>query len=283
MADAPRPAPKTAGTYVRRVIVIGYLFFLVGWPLWLVVQNTFFAGENYLAVALQNPQVTHALQLTLVVSAWAVAINTVFGITMGLLLVRYEFPGKRLLNSFIDLPIAVSPVVVGFALLLAFAPAYGYLGAPLNELGIQIVFSMPGIILATTFVSLPLVLRAVIPVLHEIGVDQETAARSLGASGWQTFWRITLPSIKWAVIYGVVLSLARALGEFGAVMIVSGRVAGQTETATIIVQRLYEGGFGAESTGEGTAYATAFLLTLIAVSALVIVTLLRPKEQSRGH
>lgn len=275
--------PKTAGTYVRRFIVFGYLFFLVGWPLWLVVQNTFFAGENYLAIALQNPEVTHALNLTLVVAMWAVAINTVFGITMGILLVRYEFPGKRLLNSFIDLPVAVSPVVVGFALLLAFAPAYGYLGAPLAEAGIRIVFSLPGIIMATTFVSLPLVLRAVVPVLQEIGVDQETAARSLGASGRQTFVRITLPAIKWAVLYGVVLSLARALGEFGAVMIVSGRVTGQTETATIIVQRLYEGSFGEGDVMEGTAYATAFLLTLIAVAALVIVTLLRPKELDRGH
>lgn len=276
-------AQRTPGTYIRRIIVIGYLFFLIGWPLWLVVEHTFFEGQNFLALAFQNPQIVHALQLTLVVSLWAVAINTVFGITMGLLIVRYEFPGKRLLNSFIDLPLAVSPVVIGLALVLAYGPRHGLFGSTLADWGIQIIFSVPGIIMATTFVSLPLVLRAVIPVLHEIGVDQETAARSLGATGRQTFWRITLPSIKWAVAYGVVLSLARALGEYGAVMIVSGRVAGQTETATIIVQRLYEGGFGSASVEEGTAYATAFLLTLIAVAALVIVTILRPKEHDRGH
>lgn len=275
--------PRTPGTYVRRVLVFTYLFFLVGWPLWLVVENTFFQGQNYLLIALQDPQIISALRLTLIVSAWAVVINTVFGITMGLLLVRYEFPGKRLLNSFIDLPLAVSPVVVGLALVLAYGPRNGLFGSTLADWGIQIIFSVPGIILATTFVSLPLVLRAVIPVLHEVGIDQETAARSLGANGRQTLWRITLPSIKWAVVYGVVLSLARALGEYGAVMIVSGRVSGQTETATIIVQRLYEGGFGAASTGEGTAYATAFILTLIAVAALVIVTILRPKENSGGH
>lgn len=276
-------APKTPGTYARRVIAFTYLFFLVGWPIWLVVQETFFSGRNYLFLAFQDPHIVHALRLTLTVSAWAVVINTVFGITMAILLVRYEFPGKRILNSFIDLPLAVSPVVVGLALVLAYGPRHGFLGSTLSDIGIQIIFSVPGIIMATTFVSLPLVLRAVIPVLQEIGVDQETAARSLGANGWQTLWRITLPSIKWAVAYGIVLSLARALGEYGAVMIVSGRVAGQTETATIIVQRLYEGGFGAASVGEGTAYATAFLLTLIAVAALVIVTILRPKERTDGN
>lgn len=275
--------PRPTAVYVRRVIVIAYLFFLVGWPIWRVVDKTFLQGTNYLTMALQNPDVVYALQLSLVVALWAVAINTVFGITMGILIVRYEFPGKRLLNSFIDLPIAVSPVVIGLALLLAYGPINGLFGPTLRNWGIEIIFSMPGIVLATTFVSLPLVLRAVIPVLYEIGIDQETAARSLGANRRQTFLRITLPSIKWAVAYGVVLSLARALGEYGAARIVAGSVAQQTETSTLIVQRLYESGFSTTSDTVGMAYAVAFLLTAIAMAALIIITILRPKEQSRGH
>lgn len=276
--------PKTAGVYIRRTIVITYLFFLVGWPLWRVVDRTFLNGHNYLAVAFANPDFVYAMQLTLVVALWAVAINTVFGITMAILLVRYEFPGKRLLNSFIDLPIAVSPVVIGLALLLAYGPRNGLFGPTLSDWGIQIIFSVPGLVLATTFVSLPLVLRAVIPVLQEIGIEQETAARSLGANGRQTFWRITLPSIKWAVAYGVVLSLARALGEYGAArIVVSGGRAQDTETATLFVQRMYEAGFTFPSDEQGTAYATAFLLTAIAMAALVIVTILRPKEHGRGN
>lgn len=262
-----------SGRALRPVLVFIYLFLLVGWPMWMVVQETFFAGENQLASALQDPAVQSALQITLTAAAWAVVLNTVFGITLGILLVRYEFPGKRLLSALLDLPISVSPVVVGLALLLAYGPIHGLLGAPLAEAGFRIVFSFPGIVLAVTFVSLPLVLRAVIPVLHEVGTDQEVAARSLGASGFQVLRRITLPSIKWAAAYGVVLTLARAVGEYGAVVIVSGGVVGQTETATIAVQRLHQG------FATGHAYAIGFLLALIAVGALVIITILRPSEK----
>ena len=260
-----------------RIVVVVYLFLLVGWPLAMIVQRTFFNGQNYLFSALTNPTVQHALLITLTSSLWAVALNTVLGITLGILIVRYEFPGKRLLDSFMDLPVSVSPIVVGLALLLAYGPANGLLGRPLADLGIKVVFSYTGIVLAVTFVSLPLVLRAVVPVLREVGDDQETAARSLGASGWQTLRRITLPAIKWAVAYGVVLTLARAIGEFGAVLIVSGGIVNRTETATIAVQRLHQG------FDTGSAYAIGFLLALIAVAALVIVTILRPKEDRHGH
>ncbi|TSD68559.1 sulfate ABC transporter permease [Aeromicrobium piscarium] len=263
---------RTRATYVRRVIVLAYLFFLVVWPVSLVVIHTFSDG-NHLVAALRDPVVIFALQMTVVVAFWAVVINTVFGVGMSLLLVRYEFPGKGVLNSLLDLPLSVSPVVIGLALLLAYGPRDGAFAPVLGAIDFQVIFSVPGIIMATAFVSLPLVIREVVPVLQEVGTEQEQAARSLGAGGWQTFRRITLPSIRWALVYGVVLSLARSLGEFGAVKIVSGNITQQTQTATLVVEDKYL------EFERGAAYATSFLLTLIAVAALVIVTILRPKEK----
>ena len=259
---------------LRAALVGIYLFLLVGWPLWRVVRETFFSGENHFAAALADPGVLHAVQVTLAAAAWAVVLNTIFGITLGVLLVRHEFPGKRLLSALLDVPTSISPVVVGLALLLAYGPIHGVLGGPLAETGIRLVFSFPGIVLAVTFVSLPLVLRAVVPVLQEVGTDQEVAARSLGANGLQVLFRVTLPSIRWAAAYGVVLTLARAVGEFGAVVIVSGGVVGQTETATIAVQRLHQG------FETGQAYAVGFLLALVAVAALIVITILRPAQES---
>jgi sulfate transport system permease protein len=269
--------PRTAGTYVRRLIVVAYLFLLVIWPVALVVQKTFEGGLDNLQTALSDPVVTDALQLTVVVALWAVAINTVFGVGISLLLVRYEFPGRRVLSALIDLPLSVSPVVVGLALLLAYGGTNGTFGPALEDAGLQIAFATPGIVLATAFVSLPLVIREIVPVLHEIGTEQEQAATSLGAGPWQTFRRITLPSIKWALVYGVVLSLARALGEFGAVKVVSGNIAQQTQTATLVVEEKYQ------DFEQGSAYATSFLLALIAVAALVVVTILRPKDDHDGE
>ena len=270
-------SPKSIGTYVRRGLVITYLFFLVAWPVSLVVQHTFSGGLDNLHTALSDPVVTHALRLTVYVAVAAVAINTVFGIGMSLLLVRYTFPGRRILSALIDLPLSVSPVVVGLALILAYGTVNGFFGSPLRDVGFQVIFATPGIILATTFVSLPLVIRELVPVLQEIGTEQEQAARSLGAGPWQSFWRITIPSIKWALVYGIVLSLARALGEFGAVKVVSGNLIDQTQTATLVVEQKYQ------DFEQGSAYATSFLLTLIAVAALVIVTIIRPKEDSDGN
>jgi len=268
--------PKTAGTYVRRGLVIAYLFLLVVWPVSLVVQHTFAGGLGNLQTALTDPDVVFSLQLTVYVAVWAVVINTIFGVGISLLLVRYDFPGRGILSALIDLPLSVSPVVVGLALLLAYGGTNGLLGPTLQDAGLQIAFAPPGIIMATAFVSLPLVIRELVPVLHEIGTDQEQAARSLGAGPWQTFRRITLPSVKWALIYGVVLSLARSLGEFGAVKIMSGNIAGQTQTATLSVEEKYQ------DFQQGTAYATSFLLALIAVAALVVVSVLRPKESPDG-
>ena len=262
--------------WALRVIVIGYLFFLVVWPVGLVAAKTFSNGLAPVITALRQPEVIFAFELTLSAAFWAVVINTIFGVGVALLLVRYTFPGRRLLNAMVDVPLSVSPVVVGLALVLVYSGRTGWLGAGLEQAGLQIIYAPPGIIMATAFVSLPLVIREVVPVLQEIGTEQEQAARSLGASSLQTFARITLPAIRWGLLYGVVLSLARSLGEFGAVKIVSGGVALRTQTATLLVEERYQQ-FG--TVNAMTAYAAAFVLALIAVLALIIVTSLRPSRE----
>jgi sulfate transport system permease protein len=257
-----------------RAVAVGYLFLLVAWPVGLITKRTFENGFEAISTALGDHSVQHALQMTAVVALSAVAINLLFGVTIALLLVRYEFPGKRVLSALIDVPLSVSPVVVGLALLLVYNSRDGLFGKSLAENGIQMVFATPSMIMATAFVALPLVIREVVPVLQEIGDEQEQAARSLGANGPQTFWRITLPSIKWAVVYGVVLSLARSLGEFGAVKVVSGSIVDRTETTTLVVERKYQ------NFEQATAYASAFMLAFAAVLCIVIVSVLRPKEES---
>lgn len=265
---------STVTTWVLRIVVVGYLAMLVAWPTGLIAQNTFANGLGGMRSALGDPDVIHALWLTLRVSLIAVTINLVFGVGMSLLLVRYDFWGKRLLSALIDLPLSVSPVVVGLALVLVYNPRYGWLGEGLHNRGFDVVFATPGIVMATCFVVLPLIVREVVPVLEELGDDQEQAARSLGASGLQTFRRITLPGIRWAIVYGVVLSLARALGEFGAVKIVAGRSIGDMETATLLVQREYQ------NFHQDVAYSVSFLLVLASVLCLVVVAILRPSEGS---
>lgn len=258
-----------------RLVAIAYLFLLIAWPVSLVVRQTFENGLTSLREAFANPVVTDALQLTAVVAITAVVINLVFGVGISLLLVRYEFPGRRMLSALVDLPLSVSPVVVGLALLIVYRRD-GALGGPLEEAGVQVIFNTPGMVMATVFVAMPLVIREVVPVLEEIGDDQEQAARSLGANALQTFRRITLPSIRWAVVYGVVLALARSLGEFGAVKIVSGNVVQQTQTATLVVEQQYQ------NFEQDSAYAVAFLLAFVSVVCIVIVSLLRPKENQHS-
>jgi sulfate transport system permease protein len=261
--------------YVLRAVVIAYLFFLVAWPVYLVGQNTFKDGFDGLQSILTDPDIVHALHLSVEIALIAVVINTLFGVGISLLLVRYRFPGKRLLNALLDVPLSVSPIVVGLALVLVYGGRSGWFGPTLESAGLQIIFAEPGMVMATVFVALPLVIREVVPVLEEIGDEQEQAARSLGANALQTFRRITLPAIKWGITYGVVLSLARSLGEFGAVKVVSGNVLGLTRTATLVVEEKYL------NFDKGGAYATAFLLALVAVAAIIVVSVLRPKEDDR--
>jgi sulfate transport system permease protein len=260
--------------WLLRVVAIGYVFFLIAWPLALIAQETFSDGFQTMIDTLSDPGVQNALSLTAYITFYAVLINLVFGVTISILLVRYEFPGKRILSALIDVPLSVSPVVVGLALLLVYNGRTGWFGPTLESWGYQVIFSTPGMIMATCFVALPLVIREVVPVLSEIGDEQEQAARSLGAGARQTFLRITLPSIKWAVVYGVVLSLARSMGEFGAVKIVSGNFTGETQTATLVVEQKYQ------NFEQSTAYATSFVLAFIAILCIVVVSLLRPKEST---
>jgi sulfate transport system permease protein len=232
------------------------------------------AFEDGFAAALDSvttPEALHAFYLTILIAAIAVVANTIFGIVCALLLVRTNFRGKALLNAVIDLPFAISPVVIGLSLYLLYGQQ-GWFGGWLLDNGIQVLFSLPGMVLATIFVSLPFVVREVVPVLHEIGDEQEQAAQTLGANWWQTFRRITLPAIRWGVAYGVVLSTARALGEFGAVAVVSGRVGGETETAPLWVWREF-GQFN--YTG---AYAASLVLAMIAVATLLAMNSFKRKE-----
>ncbi|MEQ6898937.1 sulfate ABC transporter permease subunit [Microbacterium sp. KR10-403] len=278
MADASsatRTSPRrrtSAGAWVVRAIVAVYLFLLVLWPTAVLFRGAFADGLGTITAAIADPDVVHALVLTGQTAVLAVAINLVFGLGVSLLLVRYDFFGKRVLSWLIDLPLSASPVVVGLALLLVYSPVYGWFGPGLREAGIEVAFAMPGIVMATCFVSLPLVVREVVPVLTELGDDQEQAARSLGAGGWQTFRRITLPGIRWALVYGLVLSLARSLGEFGAVKVVSGHVIGQTATATVAVESAYQ------NNNTEQAYAIAVLLVLATVLCLVVVAILHTRD-----
>jgi sulfate transport system permease protein len=266
-----RRGSRGASKYAFRLIAVAYLFLLVAWPVSLVAKNTFADGFDSLTGALDDPVVTHALQLTAFVSVISVLINLVFGVGMSLLLVRRRFLGRRALSALIDLPLAVSPIVVGLALVLTYNGRNGWFGPTLEDAGFKVLFANPAIIMATVFVSLPLMIREVVPVLEEIGTEQEQAARSLGANPFQTFRRITLPSIKWAVVYGLVLSLARSLGEFGAVKVVSGNLANKTQTATLVVEETYQ------DFQQDTAYATSFILAFVSVACIIVVSIIRPK------
>jgi sulfate transport system permease protein len=268
----PPRVRKTPVTYVMRFVVTAYLFFLVAWPVSLVATNTFADGFDSIRSLVEDPDMVVALQLSAYVAVWSVVINTLFGVGISLLLVRHEFPGKRLLNALLDIPLSVSPIVVGLALVLVYGGRNGWFGPFLLDAGFQVIFSTPGIVMATTFVALPLMIREIVPVLEEIGTEQEQAAESLGANAVQRFWRITLPSIKWGITYGVVLTLARSLGEFGAVKVVSGNVLGQTRTATLAVEEKYL------NFDQQGAYATAFLLAMVSVACIVVVAIIRPKN-----
>ncbi|HWH13149.1 MAG TPA: sulfate ABC transporter permease subunit, partial [Miltoncostaeaceae bacterium] len=266
------PAPgRPWGRYGLRVLAIGYLVAILAAPLALVFLRTFETGLGPAWESVTSDTALSALRLTLIAAAIAVPCNAVFGVIAALVLARPRLPGRPLLSVLIDLPLALSPVVVGLALILVWGRT-GWFGEWMNERGAQVIFATPGIVLATIVVSLPFVVREVLPVLREMGTDQNEAAAVLGASPAQTFWRITLPSIRYGLAYGVVLTTARALGEYGAVAVVSGKIAGRTETLTLRVEERFQ---AFDLVG---AYAASVVLAILALLTVMVMRVINRKD-----
>ena len=262
--------PRTEPRWLRRVIItlaIAFLTIFVLLPLVLVFSQAFSRGVQAYFAAILDPEALSAIWLTLVVAAISVSLNLIFGLAAAWAIAKFEFRGKTFLISLIDLPFSVSPVISGLVFVLLFG-AQGYFGTWLQNHDIHILFAVPGMALATTFVTFPFVARALIPLMQEQGTHEEEAAISLGATGFQTFFRVTLPNIKWGVLYGVLLCNARAMGEFGAVSVVSGHIRGETNTMPLLVEILYnEYQFVA-------SFAIASLLAMLALITLIVKTLL---------
>jgi sulfate transport system permease protein len=260
------PSVTTEKPAVRLILIVISMIFLglfLLLPLAAVFVEAFRAGLGAYFAAVTEPDALSAIKLTLLVAAIAVPANIVFGLAASWAIAKFEFRGKSVLNSLIDLPFSVSPVISGLIYVLLFG-AQGYLGPYLKSEGIQIIFALPGIVLATIFVTFPFVARELVPLMQEQGTQDEEAALSLGASGWKTFFKVTLPNIRWALLYGVVLCNARAMGEFGAVSVVSGHIRGKTNTMPLHVEILYnEYNFAA-------AFAVASLLAQLALVTLLI-------------
>jgi len=253
-----------------RSLALGYLALLLVFPLVWILWEAFGSGIGQAWSVVSQPQAVHALYLSLLVAVIAVVVNTVFGVVTALMIVRHSFPGVSLINSFIDLPLGLSPVVIGLSLFLVYG-VNGWFGRWLLAHGVMVMFALPGITLATIFVTLPFVVREVVPVVREVGTQQEEAARTLGASAFQTFWSITLPAIRAGVIYGVVLTMARALGEFGTVVVVGGNIPGVTQTATQYVEAAFE------NFDTHAAYVVSVELAVAAVLTLLLMNLIRRK------
>lgn len=262
----------TASRLGLRFAALGYLAMLLLVPVGFVFYRAFEHGLGYAWHAVTTPEALHALELTLLIAAIVVPVNTVVGIVLALALVRGTFRGRGVLNAVVDLPLALSPVIVGLALVLLYGRG-GWLGGFADH-GLKVLFALPGMVLATAFVSLPFVVREVVPVLREIGTEQEQAAETLGAGELQTFRRITFPAIRWAVAYGVVLTTARAIGEFGAVSAVSGNIEGKTQTLPLYVKAQFD---GFDTAG---AYASSVVLAMLAIVVVVTLRALHPKEEA---
>lgn len=262
---------STPARITLRTIALGYLTVLLAVPIVAILWRTFEPGFGVFWASIRTPAAISAFNLSLLIVAIVVPINVVFGVVTALALVRGRFPGRRLLSGVVDLPFAVSPIVVGVSLIMLWG-VHGWFGG-LEDLGIRVIFGLPGMVIATIFVTLPFVVREVEPVLHEIGTEQEQAAATLGASRWQTFVRITLPAIRWGLTYGVVLTVARALGEFGAVIMVSSGFPGVSQTLTLLVHSRY-----IDDHNTHGAYAAATLLMFLALVTLLLMTVLDRKR-----
>jgi sulfate transport system permease protein len=249
--------------WLLTAIALGFLTFFLMLPIVVVFVQAFEKGGAYFLAAIREPDALASIRLTLLTAAIVVPANVVFGVAAAWAIAKFKFPGKSLLTTLIDLPFAVSPVISGLIYVLVFG-AQGWFGPWLIEHNIRVIFAVPGIVLATTFVTFPFVARELIPLMQAQGTDEEYSAVTLGASGWQTFWRVTLPNIRWGLFYGVILCNARAMGEFGAVSVVSGHIRGETNTVPLHVEILYN-----EYNIAG-AFAVASLLALLALATLIL-------------
>ena len=255
-------------------LVLVFLSLVLLLPLTVVFLEAFREGWKTYLSALQDPAARSAIKLTLLVAAISLPLNTVFGLAASWAIAKFEFKGKAFLITLIDMPFAVSPVISGLIYVLVFG-LQGWLGPTLQKYDIQIIFAVPGIVLATLFVTFPFVARELIPLMQEQGTEEEQAAISLGANGWQTFWRVTFPNIKWGLLYGIIICNARAMGEFGAVSVVSGHIRGKTNTLPLHVEILYN------EYNVAAAFAMASLLALLGLVTLVLKTLLEWKVRQQ--
>ncbi len=268
--------PLPWGRYVLIALGLSFLVIVVVLPLVTIFYQAFANGIEAYWTGITAPEARHAIFLTMAIALVAVPMNTGFGILIAWILARYSFPGKILLLGIIDLPLAISPTVVGLMFILLYSQTVGLFGSWLEAANIKIIFALPGMIFTTLFVTLPFVIREVLPTLQSMEIAQEEAAQTLGANSWQTFWRVTFPSIRWALLYGVILCTSRAIGEFGAVSVVSGKLIGETNTLTLHIERVYS------EYDTIAAFACASLLALLALLTLIGQELLRTADKPRN-
>jgi len=271
----PSYQSKTAKFTMIGIVFLYFTVFII-LPIGGMFAGAFAKGLPAFWRELTRPEAVHAISLTFIITAIVTVLNAVFGTVLAILLVRHHFPGAALLKGIVDLPFAVSPVIAGFMLILLYGPK-GLLGVFFDAWGIKIVYALPGMILATLFVTLPFVVKEVSLVLQEIGTEQEQAATILGAGPWRTFWRITLPGIRWGLLYGITLTVARSLGEFGAVLVVSGNIINRTQTATMDIYQAYS------DYNELGSYAVAALLAIISFAILFSLELIKKKKEAASN
>ena len=264
---------RVVGRYVLTGVVLTWFAFLILVPTVALVRAALAGGVATFWQALSSADALRAFRLTLGITAVATVVNTIFGLAFAVVLVRHKFWGKALVDGLVDLPFAVSPIIAGLMLVILYGPN-GWIGRWLEPMGVRVVYAWPGMALATAFVTLPFVVREVVPVLREFGIDQEEVAYTLGAGRWRTFWSVTLPSVRWGLAYGVTLTVARALGEFGALLVVSGNILGRTQTATLYVHD------GIESFNTEGAYAASVLLAGVSFVMLIGMETLRKRVEA---
>ena len=266
-------AKSTCIKYALILSVVVWFLILIMLPILGILKEVIGHGLSIFVASISTPASRHAFKLTLIITTMAIFFNTLLGTMMALVLVKQNFRGKLILEGVVDLPFAVSPVVAGFMFIILFGPK-GWLGSWFSACNIKIIYALPGMIVATLFVTFPFVVREVIPVLNEFGLEQEEAAYILGASKWQTFWKVTLPSIKWGLIYGITLTFARSIGEFGAVLVVSGSIINRTQTATLLIHQQFT------DFNYAGAFSASMILALLSFTILIVMQYLYKKKEA---